>query len=347
MKKNSATIQWLVIPVMLVLLSLASCQKNPGAKTTDEATELTSTGKPGMTAGEGVDVLVDGNMLRFTSLTAYDKFAGNEVDRTILKNFADGSEAFKSLQEKKFGIQDELYDLFLDQVLNEDHIVAIGSFLVKLDLENERGFAIDRSTPGAYASLVNNDVSANAIFVFNTEDDGTDVLEKVEAGELDHTNYRAYLDSEGGEASRRCVNCSRDLKKNIEQWDEIAAKSCDKSPLDIYGMDNKVVYQKAIFYFSLQSKIKSLKRCYYGNWIVPVVTKDLHLEGTARFRKRCGDEQTRKMNDYTSGGELNWRPYDGSRSLSHFHFSVKFGIKHDWETNYHNSTQDYTIRCRY
>ncbi len=106
MKKNSATIQWLVIPVMLVLLSLASCQKNPGAKT-DEATEISSTGKPGMTAGEGADVLVDGNMLRFTSLTAYDKFAGNEVDRTILKNFADGSDAFKSLQEKKLGPQDE------------------------------------------------------------------------------------------------------------------------------------------------------------------------------------------------------------------------------------------------
>lgn len=344
MGTHSIKIKWLIIPMVLMVLGVASCQKQPAAKTAEEKLSVRS---GGAAAEESAEVFVEGNKLRFTSLVAYEKYASNEVDRSILKNYADGSEAFRSLQEKKYGIQDGLYDPFLDQILNEDHIVSIGTFLVKLDLESGKGLAINRDAAGAYTTLVNNDASAAGVYVFNTDDDGTEVLEKVEAGELDVTNYRAYLDAQDGEAERRCTNCSRDLKKHIEEWDQISAKSCDKSPIDIYGMDNKVVYQKFIFYFSLQSKIKSLKRCYYGNWIVPVVAKDLKLEGVARFRKRCGGEQFRSMNDLTNGGELNWRPYDGSRSLSHFYFNVKFAIKHDWETNYHNSINDYTIRCRY
>src|SRR5262245_21298774 len=149
MGKQCIPMKRLVAPMILLLLVVASCQKQP-VKTEEKTDGQTSAVKTGVAAAEGADVFVDGNKLRFNSLASYEKYASNESDRTILKNFADGSEGFKSLQERKFGIQDELYDLFLDQILNEDHIVSIGSFLVKLDLENDRGLATDRNAPNAY-----------------------------------------------------------------------------------------------------------------------------------------------------------------------------------------------------
>jgi hypothetical protein len=100
-------------------------------------------------------------------------------------------------------------------------------------------------------------------------------------------------------------------------------------------MDNKVVYQKFIFYFSLQSKIRSVWRCTFGgSWtFAPIYSiVDLRLTGTVKYRKRCGTEvnkSTDLTSAYFSGGNevLNWRPYQSSRSLSHYDFNVDFGIR--------------------
>lgn len=332
----------LTYALTFLLIIVSSCNKGPQAKTEDQ--EQSMAVKPGGLAGEGADVFIQGKALAFTSLAGYEKFANDETDRTIVKSLADGSTEFTSIEEKTYEQDDSEYDGFLGQLLNEDHIVAIANFLVKVDIENERTLAIDKNAPNAYSTLVNNDLTAAGLYIFNTEEDVIEVFEGIERGELNPTNYRDWIN---GETARRCPGADRHDVKNIEQWSELKRNSCKNSFVDFFGQDDKTVYQKAGIYFSLQSKIKSRWRCYYGNWAGPLYEADLKLKGTCKFRKRCDGEQFRTRDDRTRGKELSWRPYEGSRSLSHYWFDVEFAIKHTWETTYHPSINDYLIKDNY
>lgn len=342
MFKTKTICQRLSYAILSFSIMATSCNKGPQAKTKND--EKTSYIKPGGSASEGADVFIQGKALAFTSLAGYEKFANDETDRTIIKGLADGSSDFTSIEEKTFEGQDTEYDGFLGQLLNEDHIVAIANFLVKVDIENERTLAIDKNATDAYATLVNNDLKAPGLYIFSTEEDVIEVFEGVERGELNPINYRDWLD---GAMARKCPGAARHDRKFIEQWSEIKRESCEGSPADIFGQDDKTVYQKAGIYFSLQSKIKSRWRCYYGNWAGPLYEADLKLKGYCKFKKRCGAEQVRTRDDRHRGKELNWRPYEGSRSLSHYWFDVDFAIKHTWETAYHPSINDYLIQCNY
>lgn len=321
----------------MLLIGVASCKKGPQAK--EEIINAEKTGKAN--ARIGGDVIVEGRALKFSSLAVYEQFANDEIDRSIIKGLADGSTDFTSIEERTGEAMNSDYDGFLGQLLNEDHIVALANFLVKVDLENERTLAIDKNAPNAYSILVNNDLTAAGLYIFTTDEDALEVFEKVELGELNPTNYRAWLD---GENARRCRGADRHKVDYIETWSQLERNSCKNSYVDFFGQDDKVVYQKAGIYFSLQSKIKSRWRCYYGNWAGPLYEADLTLVGSCRFRKRCDGEQTRSRKDATRGKELSWRPYEGSRSLSHYYLSVNFSIKHTWETSYHPDVHDYTIR---
>jgi hypothetical protein len=199
----------------------------------------------------------------------------------------------------------------------------------------------------AYSILQNNDLSANGLFIFSTEDElAIEVMEKVEAGELTTANYRTFIDNVN---QRGCRRAKRDKDDDIRQWDQIIEKGFCQNEITVLAMDNKVVYQKFIFFFSLQSRINSLKGCQYSNWIlVPSYNAQLFLDGTVKFRKRCGTEVDIAHKDVTTGTTLSWRPYSGSRSLSHYDFFVTFSIDHVYNNppNYHTSRQ-YRIKDGY
>src|SRR5258706_5946117 len=85
------------------------------------------------------DVYVNGNVLTFSSIPAYDAYAGNEADRSVLSSLARESSGLTTLEERNGGAsEDDLYPEFLTQVLNEDLIMGISHFLVKVDLYNGR-----------------------------------------------------------------------------------------------------------------------------------------------------------------------------------------------------------------
>jgi len=168
------------------------------------------------------------------------------------------------------------------------------------------------------------------------EDFGLELLEALESNMTTPADYQTFLNAE------RCRRALRKTQKAIEQW-VTTNEECPGNPTfgRAYGMDNKAVYQKVIFYFSLQSKIKSLWRCTYGgSWTLAEVYDfvDIKLTGTAKYRRRCGAEVNKSENlekTYFGGGNgiLNWRPYSGGRSLSHYDFNVDFGIRYATDRN--------------
>lgn len=134
----------------------------------------------------------------------------------------------------------------------------------------------------------------------------------------------------------RCSGAGRSTQKRIQEW----GKGIDKSlgclnDVISYAMDNKLVYQKAIFYFSLEAKTKSLKGCPYSNWLlVPGYNTSQQLISTARFVKvnSCRSQENRVQNVTNTGTVLNWRPYEGSRALSKYEADADFGVKYDYNT---------------
>lgn len=301
------------------------------------------------------DVSVRDNHLAFSSIAAYESFAGNEADRSILYSYTYGNPAVTSRAEVQEGENDEeLYPDFLNLVLNTDNIVAIGSHLVKIDMVNGYGLAININEPNAYWSLVNEDWSAPLIYL-TQEDDGLEVLESYEwsyAGttpqpRLSTTSAaaspapRASGRAAGRVQTNSCSGAPRDKCDNYVIWDSVQNPNPTPGDLyDLYRMDYKVVYQKAIIYFSLQSKQKSTTA--YDNTTVykPPYDAAMKLDGHARYRRRCGGEVVKNDVLYTVDREQNWRPYEGGRSLSHYDFSVTFGIDHPQNNppNYHNSS---------
>lgn len=277
----------------------------------------------------------NGNLMNFSSIASYELYAEDEGTWNDLRTIAQQSSTLTTIAEQELALdaEDTLYAEFLKEVLNTDHIFQIGNYLVKIDVVNDRGLVIAAGNSNAYSDLVNNNLSAFGMMVLDGEEDfGLELLEALENNSILPSEYISFL------AERSCPGAKRRKQANIEEW-TTTGEPCDIGGSGTlgktYGMDNKAVYQKFIFYFSLQSKIKSVWRCTYGgswNWADPYVFVDLKLVSNVKYRKRCEAEvnkDTELYESYFGGGDgvLHWRPYSAGRSLSHYDFHVDFGIR--------------------
>jgi hypothetical protein len=298
------------------------------------------------------EAYVEGNYLAFSSIDAYDRYASNEADRSYLYYYTyyDSNVTSRAEMQEGSANDEEVYPDFLNLVLNQDNIMRISTFLVKVDLDNGFALAINANQPNAYWSLVYNDWSAPGMLYFDGEsDDALEQLENIENGgwmvatsaprkaaleraKLDKKPHGPRLTTNVAPrmTTNGCSGASRQKCDNYVIWDQIprtpATVNC---AYDLYRMDYKVVYQKFIFYFSLQSKQKSATDCQSTNWITsPGYDAHMRLDGNVRYHKRCGPEVVQHQVYETVDRVQNWRPYEGSRSLSSYDFSATFSIGH-------------------
>ncbi len=280
----------------------------------------------------------NGNVMNFSAVASYEPYAENESTWSSLRTIAQQSSTLTTKAEQEAAEVtrnvDTLYPEFLKEVLNTDYIFQIGNYLIKIDLVNDRGLMIASGNTDAYSSLVNNNLSATGMMVLDGDEEfGLELLEALANNTTSTEGYESFLNAE-----RVCAGAKRKVDKAIETWVE-TNDPCDVGQQTTtgitYGMDNKLVYQKAIFYFSLQSKIRSIYRCTFGgSWTFSPISVfvDLKLAGTVKYRKRCESEVNMNADlyeGYFGGGDgiLHWRPYGGGRSLSHYDFNVDFGIR--------------------
>ena len=272
------------------------------------------------------------NVMFFSSVASYETYAENENTWSSLSNIAQQSNTLNTMAKKAKmdGMDaDTLYPEFLKEVLNTDNILQIGNYLIKIDLVNDRGLIIAAKNENSYFSLVKNDLETPGMMVLaGDEDFALALLESLENKVVSPTGYKSFLDAE-----RACAGAKRRTEKRADVWANAPAPSCGAPYILQFYMDNKLVYQKAILYFSLQSKIISKEVCFDAGNAKITREVDLKLEGTVKYRKRCGPESNLNADIYESyfggndDGEASWRPYSGGRSLSHYDFSVQFGIR--------------------
>ncbi len=283
----------------------------------------------------------NGNVMNFSSTASYESYTDDESTWNGLRNIAEQSSTLTTLAEQeastatKVNDVDTLYPEFLKEVLNTDNIFQMGNYLIKIDLINDRGLMIASSNANAYSSLVNDNLSATGMMVLSGDEDfGLELLESLESNTTKPADYQSFLVKMSCSGAKR-VKPDADKPMWIEtneQCDIVNTYTIGKT----YRMDNKLVYRKSIFYFSLRSEIRSIWHCTFGgtpNTAASIyVYVDLKLTGTVKYRRHCGTEVNESVNlfeGYFGGGDgiLNWRPYGGGRSLSHFDFNVDFGIR--------------------
>ena len=112
--------------------------------------------------------------VHFPTIADYEYFVENPESRTAITSFT-ASRGISTMKgqylaaETQMGaIPAEAEDMpeFLQEVLNADKIVAIGSFYVKIDLQNQRVLAIQSNVDGSYNSLVSDNLERQRILQF-------------------------------------------------------------------------------------------------------------------------------------------------------------------------------------
>jgi hypothetical protein len=278
-----------------------------------------------------------GNVMNFSAVASYEPYTEDESTWTSLRTIAEQSSSLTTLAEQEVNSGNEpdtLYPDFLKEVLNTDNIFQIGNYLIKIDLVNDRGLVIVALNFNSYVDLVNNNLSAAGMMVLDGDEDfGLELLEALANNSTTPAEYQAFLNAE-----RACKGAAKRIHGRIPEW-TTTNEQCDIGGTytigRTYGMDNLLRYRKSIFYFSLQSRIRSVWRCTFGGgWAGATIYYfvDLNLVGTVKYRKRCETEINENVNfeeGYFGGGDgvLSWNPYGGGRSLSHYDFNVDFGIR--------------------
>ncbi len=285
----------------------------------------------------------------FPTIADYEYFADNPNARASIDNFVNTNGTITTLKNASATDTGDVIPEFLLQVLNTDNIVAIGSFYVKIDFVNSRGLVISSTPKNSYQHLVNNNLSAAGIMVFTMEDgNALEIMEGIENGSASVANYKdlivkhteempittSYINGPSDnfyeEELFSCGNPDSKELKRFEQWGTAFGNSSCPAPGNNnakHNADLKVVYQKAIIYFSLISKEKCQIVCLYGGSpiLATPATVYMYLSGTAKY-KRCGWSE--RIENHTSGfsstNEKSWRPFESSRRLEKFDFTVQF-----------------------
>ena len=286
------------------------------------------------------DLSVANGTVKFNSIDAYESYANNPAIQDAIRTMAIGSAAVTTLQEAGNTSEDDM-PIFLQSVLNTDNIYSISNYFIKIDVPNNRALVINSGVSNAYNDLVNNNTaSVNMMVMSDDEQNAIEVLRAIDNGTLTITDYNnATPEIRFRWPWNRCSGQRRVTQKNVDVWDsgKDPSSNCpDQSVL--YGADNKAVYQKFIFYFSLEAKMKSLRGCSSTNWIlVPTHRAFLFLNGTVKFVKvnACSDEYNNSRDDSGEGTVISWRPYEGSHALTKYDFTIDFSIRHTWETTVH------------
>lgn len=205
------------------------------------------------------------------------------------------------------GDSDLIEDDYFASMLSPEGLIQIDDWIFKVDLKNVEVYALIASDADLNDNLISKlkeeQPKDAKIRVFSTNDDVLDMIQNGQLGESSNQRLALFC-SESGAAS-----------KKVEEdgyYETDRRLSC------------KVVYQKAGIYFSLQAKVQSQNR-FGGIWYAQ---KDaVSLEYIADWDPKCRDSDYDRGVLYNGGdgNELNHRPYESTRGLHHYTYSVLFG----------------------
>ncbi len=239
------------------------------------------------------DVFINKGVVVFNSMSVYLKVTENKNDeqqmlKNILKeeNFASLSIkapiaqsislAGRSISNIDTSFASGQYSEYLLDILNQDKIVSINGYLIKVDMDNGFCSFVDATLyPDAYDDLKNNVLSNPHIMTFvNPDEPVTEVLEQMRNGTLTWADYQIQLaKAKGGQG----ICFKSGAKRNIDPEYEIIG--------GVYNMYTEVGYYKGFIHFELTAQADVR----YGRVVVFIeprtITGKFEWEGVCRGAK--------------------------------------------------------------
>ena len=249
-------------------------------------------------------VFVKNGRMVFAEISNYENMVKDTTSRE--KTFRSvSSENFFSLatNSSKASVNASLYDSkFLQRVLNQDGIVQIGEWIIKVDLAKSLCFVLNKKHENEYVDLVKENSSNTHISSYSTDENVLELL----------ASHQSSAKTNG----LFCKDRSARVKKD-EGFEYL-------NVAQTLRLDCKVVYQKAGIYFSLQGKIKAQEKI-AGVWFQKGLRMDLSYAYSLNVR--CGYYDTNSGSTGASdNNEQSYRPYESARGLENYSYAIRLGV---------------------
>lgn len=268
------------------------------------------------------EVFFKNNYVAFNSIEVYDKTIVDLSKEKTLDDLKQINENPLSNLKRSSDLNEELYDDFLLSILNEDKIVQIGQWIIKVDMENEIVSVISEDNIDLIKNMVD-DVENENIYKFTTEDDVLDLLEEGSKGTINAKQLKGWF--------------CRDPKA-------IAHRQTIWPPMPYLGeLYVRIRYYKAGIYYSLYLIAEHSGGFNSGEYV------DVTIRMGYVFLDRCGRSYDRypyvqpetKTGRLTGSNYIKKKVYESSRNLSKYYADAKFYLKmyqhwslhSTWQTN--------------
>ena len=237
---------------------------------------------------------VGNDWLYFETRNDYEtavKVLSSSSDDTILPVF-EKALSFRSMRTAFSESQREaiaVYDDVLATLLNPNGAIQIGQYLFQIDTEKEKAHIFDLSS----------EKNSKAPMEFSTDE-----------------SFFDYLDGKVTEEHE--INRDEDILKSTHTWEGSTGK-----------VDCKVVYQRAVIYFSLLAKIK--ERTLIGNGGAVDIFLSTYPGTYTKNRKNAEKQQ---FDGYGDGGIENtykYRPYSAACGLKQLYMCTNFYMKDGYQ----------------
>ncbi len=241
---------------------------------------------------------VDVNRVVFESIEEYENLF--EDPKTTGKKASEVAARFSTFNEATVdsALEDTLYPEFLQKILNDDHVVQIDKWLIKVDAEKEQVLVLDKKYLDQYTDLANSNLDNKNILVYSTEDQVLSMLKS------------------NSKPSATRVSCSGD-----------GAGPDDGDRDQTYGKNLRVRiqthYRRYGIYFELcANPSKQKKRL--GIW--SYTSGNLRVEYSFKYQKLCsGEVFPSYAGNYTgtSYGNSTFSAYSGSERLEKYFIEAR------------------------
>lgn len=196
-------------------------------------------------------------------------------------------------------LEDTLYPEFLQKILNDDHIVQIGKWLIKVEKEKEQVLVLDKKYLDQYNDLVTSNVSNKNILVYSTEEEVLDMLpagqqSKVALFGIKLTCKDNYADYKSDPFDHAYDNTGR------------------------FRLCGQVRYEKFGLASTLFIEAKTQYRTDIGIWDERNIGAPVGVYFDSYYVQRCAGTETLWGQVYTGGSSVRREIISGGRYLKQF-----------------------------
>lgn len=194
---------YLGLVLMTVISTLVSCQKEELPTTSENSEALTVDTENTSSLGKNFDkITIKDNRLSFESIAYYENLINHKND-DITNQIIDlvNTSNFQSYNKSNNRSNYEIKDDFIASILDENRIVKIGDWFIKINPKQEVVLAIHEKENNAYNSLVKANDESNTIHKFSTADNVLEYLSHPE-----QINNRALFCNDDGVGARSYTN---------------------------------------------------------------------------------------------------------------------------------------------